>query len=1164
MGANLFRRIIAVVSLALGCALAQSERGGITGVVTDSTGGHIAGAPVVITNKATNTESRVATTAAGEYSAPNLSPGVYRIEITAPGFRRFVQDGVTLTAGATVRVDAQLQIGQVNETVEVLAQAPQMQTENAKISTAVENKLVDELPLVVGGAQRSPFDLVSIVPESKGGGNTLSLGGGEAAAWSATLDGLSVNTNRSADATETAYLTPSVEAITEFAVDTNGFKAEYGQAGGGVITFVSKSGTNQYHGAAYDFLRNDALDARGFFAPSRSVYKQNDFGASAGGPVRIPKAYNGVNRTFFFVAYEGFRNRLGSNGTILTVPTPEMYNGDFSNWVNSKGALLPIYDPASTRPNPNGGGFIRDAFEGNRIPLSRFSAVSQSVIQYARKVVPNRPGIVPGTPSWISNNYVSNGGVTESPTDKGSLKIDQNFSATHHVSFFYNRTAYSSQPGPSGPSGLPEPLWNGSVSQFDAALYRMSYDWTISPRLFNHFSIGGNKFSKNSYSPNTGLNWKDKVCIKNAVDCNVNFPNISFTEFTGWGGTAYNGTEQPSWSLKDDLSFIRGAHTFKFGYAFESQRANGFGQQNISGQATFSFLETAVPGATSFTSGSSFASFLLGAADSGATETIRYLPQTYDYHGFYAQDDWRISKNLMINLGLRYEFTQPPVAGGDQYSDFSPTTPNPAVNNYPGALIFAGKGEGRQGVRSLVPGWYGAWGPRLGLAYQLNPKTTIRAAAARSFSRVTVVASSSHYAGFIGQYNFASTNQGITPAFYWDQGLPPYPLPPQINPAFANNQNVDWWQGQNATRAPEAYNWTLSIQREITPNTMLEADYNAVVGAHLQSGIVNVNQVPMAAVNSLIQTYGVTQAINILNSNILSPQAVAAGIPIPYPNFTNPAVQRSQTVSQALRPFPQYLTIDTSQSGGDKSGHSTYNALVLRLNRRFSSGLTFQWSYVFSKLLTDSDTYYANTGYAEDNGNRRLEKSIGQFDQTHVLKLNTLYELPFGKGRRWLTRGIASQALGGWRIGAIQTYASGFPIGVTRNAPLPIANGSNRPYITTYDGWRAPYSGSFDPATDLFLNPAAFPAQPRDLLGNATRYNPKVRAFPNFNENVSLGKTFVATERLRIDFRAEAFNLFNRTVFRAPNSNLNSTSFGVVSGQLNAPRQMQAALKLYW
>ena len=1146
-------------------AFGQSERGNITGVVTDVSGASVPGVPVVITNMDTNTSERVTTSTGGEYNAPNLVPGKYRVEIAAPAFKRFVEQGIILTAGSTIRADAQLQVGQVSEAVEVQAQAVQMQTENARVTTAVQNILVDQLPLVVGGALRSPFDLVSIAPEVKGSGSTLSLGGGQAASWSATLDGLSVNTNRSADATETAYITPSVESLTEFAVDTNGFKAEYGQAGGGVITFVSKSGTNQFHGTAYDFLRNQDLDARQFFAAQRSIYKQNDFGAALGGPVILPKLYNGRNRTFFFLSYEGFRNRQGANGQILSVPTPEMYQGDFSNWVGSNGKQIPIYDTASTIPNPSGSGFTRTQFTDNKIPLNRFSATSLRILPYAKGIVPNRPGLVPGTFGYVRNNYVVDGGSTTTPTDKGSLKLDENLGYKHHIGFFYNRTAYNSQPGPSGPAGLPVPLWTGQLSQFDAADYRMSHDWTISPRLLNHFTIGGNKFSKNSYSSGTGQNWASKVCIKNAVDCNVNFPNISFSEFTSWGSTAYNGTEQPSWSLKEDLSYIRGAHTMKFGYAFESQRANGFGQQNISGQATFSFAETAVPGATTATSGSSFASFLLGNADSGATETIRYLPQTFAYHAFYAQDDWRVTKRLMLNLGLRYEFTRPPVAGMDQYSDFSLTEPNPAVNNYPGALIFAGNGPGRQNKSSLVPGWYGAWGPRVGLAYELNSKTTLRAGFARSFSRVTVVASSSHYAGFIGQYNFSSPNQGITPAFNWDQGLPSYPLPPQINPSFANNGNVDFWNGQNATRAPESLNWTFSIQRQLSGNTVFEADYNATVGVHLQSGIININQVPMAVVNQLIQKLGPTQAINLLNSSVTSPQAVAAGIPIPYPSFTNSSVQRSQTVAQALRPFPQYLNIDTSQSGGDKSGHSAYHAAVLKLERRFSHGLTMQWNYAFSKLLTDSDTYYANGGFAEDNGNRKLEKSIGQFDQTHVVKLNTLFELPFGKGRRWLTHGFANQVLGGWRLGAIQIYSSGYPLGVTRNAPLLIFNGSNRAYITTYDTWRAPISGDkFDPAKDLYINPAVFPTQPAFLLGNATRYNPKLRSFPNLNENLSLGKSFGFSERLRLDFRAEAFNLLNRVVFSAPNTNLNNSSFGLVTGQANTARQMQLALKLYW
>jgi hypothetical protein len=1145
-------------------SFAQSERGNITGLVTDASNAAVANAPVKVINMGTNATTSVVASSSGEYNAANLGPGTYRLEVAQAGFQTAIVDNIVLTAGATVRADVRLQIGGVTQTVEVQSQNAQVQTEDAKITSAVSNKLVDELPLVVGGAMRSPFDLVATVPEAKNGTN-LALGGGQGGAFAATFDGVSVNTNRQGNTTETSYLTPSLEAITEFAVDTNGFKAEYGQAGGGVISFASKSGTNEPHGSAYDFIRNDYVDARGFFAPTKGIYRQNDFGGSLGGPVWIPKVYHGKNRTFFFFAYEGFRNRQGSAGVISSVPTPEMYQGNFTNLVNSKNQQIPIYDTASTRANPSGSGSIRDPFPGNIIPLDRFSSVSNQYIALAKSVlVPNRAGIVPGTIGYISNNFVSGGGSSAESTTKFNIKIDHSIGSKHHLSYLFNRGNDLVQPGSSGPAGLPVPFNGFSQSSFAADLHRVNYDWTISARMFNHFSLGFNTFNKDAFSTNVGKNWKGKVCIINAVDCNVNLGNVSFTEFSSWGGAADNGTEQPRHAWRDDFSYIRGSHAMKFGFTYDHQEANGFGQQNIAGQATFSFLETAVPGATSATSGSSFASFLLGYGDSGATETIRYLRQVYRYWGFYAQDDFRISRKLMLNYGLRYEFTQPPISGGDQYSDFSPTTPNPAVNNYPGALIFAGNGPGRQGVRSLIPGYYGAISPRLGLAYSPDSKTTIRGGVARSFGRVTVLASSSHYAGFIGQYAFASTNQGITAAFNWDQGLPPYPLPPQINPAFANNGNVDWWNGQNSTRPAEYDNWTISVQREIHPHLTVELDYNGVTGSRLNAGLMNINQVPMTVVNSLISKYGATQAISLLNSNITSAAAVAAGFTPPYANFTNSSVQRSQTVSQSLRAFPQYLTVDAASGGGDRTGHSTYHAGVLKVNHRLSGSLTFQGSYAFSKILTNADSFSGSSG-SLDAGNRALERSVGAFDQTHTVKLSTVYELPFGRGKRFLSgSGVANAIVGGWRLSGIQTYNSGYPIGVTSNGTLPIFNGTNRPMVTTYD-WRAPISGSsFDPNKDKYLDASVFPVQPTGILGNAPRKNSTVRVPANLNENVSLGKTFNVTERFRLDFRAEAFNVFNRVVFGGPQTNLNSSTFGVISSQANSPRQMQGGIKLYW
>jgi hypothetical protein len=1160
--------VILLAAAALGfpaLTVAQSERGSISGVIVDATKAAIPGVSVKVINTGTNAATTITSSESGTYSAANLPPGVYRIEASIPGFRSTNVDGIRLVAGATARIDVTLNLGAVTESVDVVAANALMQTEDAKVTTNISNELIDKLPLVVGGAMRSVFDLVSTIPEAKGSGSNVVLGGGQGGAFGATLDGISVNTNRNAETTETAFLTPSVEAITEFSVETNGFKPEFGQAGGGAITFASKSGTNQFQGSVYNFLRNDALDEKGFFESTKGIYRQNNFGASLGGPVKIPNMYDGRNRTFFFAAYEGFMNRQASNALTLSVPTPEMYDGDFSNWVNSSGRMLVIYDPATTRPNPNGTGFIRDPFPGNRIPADRFSAVAKQYLALARSaVVPNRPGLVPGTFGYVSNNYLSPGGTTQERTNKFSVKVDHALSSAHRLAYLFNRTTNRTEPGASGAAGLPAPFNTFQATSFDGDLHRGSWDWIISPRMVNHLSVGVNTFNKNAFSPNVDQGWRDRICIPNAVDCNQNFGIISFSEFSTWGGSSYNGTEQPRFSIKDDLTISKGSHTIKSGFTFDRQQANGFGQQDIGGRAGFDFKETAIPGTTTLANGggNSFASFLLGVADTGRTETFRYLQQIYPYYGFYAQDDWRVTSKLVVNYGARYEFTKPPRAGGDQYSDFSPTKPNPAVNNYPGALVFAGDGPGREGTSTLFPGYYGAFAPRVSLAYRASDKMIVRGGVGRSFGRVTVIQSSSHFAGFIGQYVFSSPDSGITPAFNLDQGLPAYPLPPLIDPAFSNNNDVDWFNGQAASRPAVYDNWTVSVQRELRKGLMVELDYNGVRGTHLQSGLLNPNQVPMSVVNDLIARFGPTGARDLLNSNITSPAAIAAGITPPYPNFTNPAVQRSRTVAQALRPFPQYLAVNAQSGGGDKNGRSQYHAGVLKVNQRLSGGVLVQASYTYSKLMTDADSF-SGSGRALDAARPELEWSIGRFDQTHSIKINSVFELPFGEGRRWLKTGIANQIAGGWRIGVIQSYSSGFPIAVTTNASLNIFNGTNRPNVTGAD-WRAPLAGSeFDPLVDRFLNRAAF-VQPVGELGNAPRVNPDVRRFWNLSENVSLAKSIRATGKLDMDIRVEAFNIFNRVIWGAPNTDFSSNNFGLINSQANSPRQMQLGLKLYW
>ena len=839
-----------VLSLALLPALfAQSERGSIAGIVTDPSGAAVASAEVVVTQRGRRMLlSGRRPPGAGEYSVPNLLPGV----VPRRGERARFQavDSAECDRGGLHRRPARHSVAaRAGFGASGSHRCPRsvVQTDDAKVSTQVQNKMVDELPLVVAGAMRSPFNLVAVVPEARGSGQRLSLGGGQVAQWDATLDGYSVGTNRSGDTDEAALNTPSVEALTEFTVDTNGFKAEYGQAGGGTMTFASKSGTNKFHGSAYDFLRNDALDARGFFAQTRSVYRQNDYGATASGPVWIPKLYNGRDKTFFFVSYEGFRNRVGANNTILTVPTPEMYKGDFRNWVDQNNKLITIYDPATTARTRRQRLRPRRRFPAIRFPRTVSRRPLSAIATFGQAVLPNL-GFAPGTSRYVRQNYIVTGGTMITPTDKWSVKGDQVIGSKQRVSLLWNATTFRNKPGPSGPPGLPQPLWNGQIQAWDTEAFRVAHDWTISPHMVNHFSWARNTFTKNSYSGNVDQNWKSKVCIKNVIDCNQNFPTINFTEFTALGlvllqrhrPAGLGNQERPQ--LHSRLAHVevrlpapeperqrlrpaghRGPRRLQFP---EHQHS---GQHVISRQRR-QFLRV-VPA---------------GRRISRAHRDHPLCRAEVRYFGFYAQDDWRITRKLTVNLGLRYDVTLPPINAKDEYSDFNPTRPNPGADGYPGALWFAGFGPGRENTRSLVPGWYGGIGPRLGVAYAVDAKTTIRAGFGRSFSRVTAVQGSGHFAGFIGQYQFDNTSQGVTPTFKLDQGLPPYKLPPSIDPAFSNGNTVDWWQGQDATRAPENLNWTLTIQRQVANNMVIEAGYNASVGTHMQSGILNYNQVPTA------------------------------------------------------------------------------------------------------------------------------------------------------------------------------------------------------------------------------------------------------------------------------------------------------------------------------
>ncbi len=1183
-----YKIIASTLCLAL-AAFAQSERGTISGTVRDQSGAIVVGAKVTVTNIANNSTTSLSANEAGDFIAPSLQVGNYNVRVEKDGFRPSVITGIKVDAASGVRADVTLEIGTTATAVEVAAASLQLATENAKTSSTVTNKMVDELPLVVGGTLRSPFDLATLTPEAKqvGGDNGFILGGGQAASYGTNLDGVSANTTRALSQSWVAVNAPSLEAVTEFTVDTNGFKAEYGHAGGGVMNFVSKSGTNTYHGSAYEFLRNNVMDANNWFnnraGIKRPVYKQHDFGGSFGGPVHIPKLYQGKDKTFFFAAYEAFRNRAGATGFSATVPTAEMYDGDFTNWVTAGSARVPIFNPASQTRNPDGT-FTRTPFPGNRIPQSQFDPVSVKALSAFTsdgKLTPNN-GAAPGTIAYARNNFFVSQGSEVRPNTKFSIKGDHVINERHRMSGYYGYNRSSVIPSSLGPATLPGFYSNYNDTQRNSDVFRMSWDWTLSPTKLNHFYAGGNNWRENHDPPQatvkSGLDWKDKVCLGNVPNCGENLLNLDFGDITSWGGRANNGSENTIYGFNDDFTWVKGRHTLKFGGMHQRSHYNGFGRQCIAGCASFNFRNTGIAnGNDPNQGGSSFASFLLGYASGGSIDTIRFIGQQWPYWAGYVQDDFRVNSRLTINYGLRWETQMPPVGQEDRWSDFSPTRPNPRAGNIPGALIYAGTGDGREGTRTLADSWFWGFGPRIGGAYQWNEKTVVRASVGRSFGAVTTVTGSTHQRGFTQTYGVPDNGtNGVLPNMILKDGFPQYPVPPFIDPSFANKDSIPWWQGKEATRLPETLFWNLSMQRQFGSATIVETSYNASIGTHLQSQLLNVNQVDPAN----LSRYGFA----LMNSLVNSPAAVAAGFKSPYPSFTTATCPAQDacwgsgaTVGRTLRPFPQYNGVDTYGGGGDHSGHSSYHAGMIRLERRATNGMTVQTSYVFSKILTDSDSYWGS-GTAMDQYNRRLEKSIGQFDVTHNFKFAGIYELPFGKGKGMLSSGAAAQAFGGWRVSGVALYSSGqpLPLGTSVGTPAVLFAGGNRPLISGYDGWRgATASGDFNPSADRFVQPASFfPAQvgnqftgTTQYFGNMTRYNPKFRQFANLSENFSIAKTFQISEKFRLDFRAEAFNLFNRQRFGTGSLTLQSAQFGQLTSSgdlLNSPRQMQMALKLYF
>jgi len=1166
-------------------AHAQADRGTLTGQVTDQSAAIIPGASVKAIHVATNFERQATTSSEGSYTIPQLPVGSYVVIVTVQNFQTTTIENIEVTAGSTVRVDAQLRVGGLLDAVTVTSDARQIQTDSVKVTSAISSKFIQDLPLVVGGQLRSPLDLSLIAPETKsgtsgdGGRGNIVIGGGQEGGWDLSVDGVSATPGAPFEQRLwTTLNSPSVEAITEFAVETNGFKAEFGHAGGGAVSFVSRSGSNSWQGKVFEYFRNEALDSIDYFSKAlnrpKPPLEQHDFGGVFGGPVTLPGLYNGRDRTFFFASYEAYRNKTSAAPRTVTIPTAAMYSGDFSDWRDANGNLIPIFDPSSTRVNPNGPGHIRTPFPGNRIPLNRFSQISRETIKLAT-MRPDLPG--------VRNNFVYTPGdaISTSPWNKFSIKLDHNLTSNDRLGFLFHWGETLVIPPSSGPAGgLPVPLNNFRDEESRTYVYRANWDRVISPTLLNRVTFGHNNWWQIRASYNRNQGWGSKIGLKNVPGPDLLFPLIDFShDFLDWGRSEFGGSGNYLWALTDDLTWVKAKHTWKFGFIFQQDHYDGYGWHTAAGTYNFNRGATAgfLPNGTLDTTGATgnaFASFLLGEVQSSDITTNRYVSDRWRYYSGYAQDDWRVSDKFTVNYGVRYEYTPPTWEGyyPDGYSNFNPNLPNPAAGGRLGASEFAGEGPGRTGKTSMYEAWPWGLSPRIGGVYSVNDNTVVRLSGARTFGSVKNTGGSSHWNGFIGGYNVTTPGLPASSAFNWDRGWPAWPQPPNLVPGTLNGSNIPYWQPEDSGRLPEYYSWTLNLQRQLPGKFMVEAGYNAQLGRHLTTNLLSLNQVDPEIFAGFVRQYGPAGAVTLMNSAMSSSVARQAGIPYPYPTFSP-----DQPVRQALRPYPQYLDINTGSDGGDRSGRSSYHALVLRGEKRYSSGLTFLSSYVFSKTMSlRSDRANAGDGRAINHFNRDAEYSRSAFDQPHSIKLNYSYELPFGPDRPFLKDGVLSKIVGGWRVAGVQSYASGLPLSVDPGYGLPLFGGGNRLTVLDETGWRAPTRGdNFDPLVDLWwdrtlFNPTVVDTRAqlqgfkagalRAEFGNAQVRNPNERGPWFLSENISIARTF-GIQNNNLEFRFEVFNLFNRKIWGNPDSNITSQNFGRVTTLASAPRQMQLGLR---
>jgi hypothetical protein len=1073
----------------------------ITGRVSDPTGAVIPNAQVTLTNEGTGVKWNAVSNAVGYYTIPLLEPGSYRIRVEGSGFKPVVRSAVRLQVEQVARIDFTMELGQVSETVEITAEAPLVESETSSVGQVVNNKTIVEMPL----NGRNAWHLVQLAAATVFVGGigdaseipVASMAGGRAFSQMLWIDGTTAN--KSGLARSMAELGPMVDSVQEFKVITNNYAAEYGRSVGGVFSAVTKSGTNAFHGTAFEFLRNDAVDARNFFSLSKPPLRYNQFGGTLGGPIRR-------NKTHFFVGEEVTKVTMGQS-ILQTVPTAIQKRGDFTGLVDATGAALQLYNPFTTRPNPAGGNTrVRDPFPDNIIPASLFDPVGVKAISYYPN--PNVTGSRGGANSFNINI------APQRLQLHTSIRIDHTLTERDKV-FFRYIDQYND--APQSPN-FPEPAASGAggnTRSVNNTAQTASGSWirTLTPSLISDFKFSWLKQKRDVLHASIGGNWPSKLGLKNVPE--KAFPVFRPQGYTLLGGpNAFREQRGPTYQAIETLTYIRGNHNFKTGFEYRWNGQTDEFDTIPSGDMTFAQQGTGLQG--NARTGNGLASMLLGfATQASLRDQLPLLSSAY-YLGAYLQDDWKVTPNLTLNLGVRWDFETGPIAPDDTWNGFDMAAIHP-IAKAPGVITFAGV----DGVpRRLVNSDWNNVGPRFGFAWRPmgNAKTVVRGGWGLFFgNRNDIGYGSDAHQGFSLDLLYVSPDQNQTPAFLLKDGYPAYVIPGKEsrNASFGLGTPVTYYERDRAT--PYAMQYNLGIQHEIR-GILLEGQYIGNLGRKLTASNASINQI-------------------------------------------RPELLTGAGTSQSRRPYPQFSDVTMVAPNW---GASSYHAFAMRVEKRYQNGLQFLFNYTFSKFLDNVDSIangdFGGTpgvGY-QDFYNRRLDKALSPNDITHNVTFSTVWDVPFGPGRRWLTHGVASQVIGGWQLSALGSLHSGSPYGVVTqtNTCECFSTGPQRANIL-----RDPALPPDQRSPERWFDITAFSQPDRFHFGSAARSVGRTPGFANYD--LGLMKNFQLHERFRLQFRGELFNAFNHTNLANPNTNFGSGGFGSINASSPA-RIVQFGLKLYF